>query len=149
MDSYANSVLERYGNPFVRHELMSIALNSVTKYKTRILPSVLQNLNDLKHFPDHALFSLAALMVFYKGKRGEDDIKLADDKWALDMFKELWENFDGSKEHCAKVAAHVLGLESHWEVNLTSYEGVLEYVTDCLYEITSTSMREALAKMVK
>ena len=71
MDSYANSVLERYGNPFVRHELMSIALNSVTKYKTRILPTVLQNLEDLKHFPDHALFSLAALMVFYRGKRGD------------------------------------------------------------------------------
>lgn len=149
MDSYANSVLERYGNPFVRHELMSIALNSVTKYKTRILPTVLQNLEDLKHFPDHALFSLAALMVFYRGKRGEEDIKLADDAWALDMFKELWVDFDGSKAACGKIAQHVLSLKSHWEVDLTKYDGVLEFVTDCLYEITSTSMREALAKQVK
>lgn len=149
MDSYANSVLERYGNPFVRHELMSIALNSVTKYKTRILPMVLQNLEDLKHFPDHALFSLAALMVFYRGKRGEEDIKLADDAWALDMFKELWADFDGSKAACGKIAQHVLSLKSHWEVDLTKYDGVLEFVTDCLYEITSTSMREALAKQVK
>lgn len=149
MDSYANSVLERYGNPFVRHELMSIALNSVTKYKTRILPTVLQNLEDLKHFPDHALFSLAALMVFYRGKRGEEDIKLADDAWALDMFKELWADFDGSKAACGKIAQHVLSLKSHWEADLTKYDGVLEFVTDCLYEITSTSMREALAKQVK
>lgn len=149
MDSYANSVLERYGNPFVRHELMSIALNSVTKYKTRILPTVLQNLQDLKHFPDHALFSLAALMVFYRGKRGNEDIKLADDAWALDMFKELWAKFDGSKDSCRAIAAHVLGLESHWEVDLTKFDGVLDYVIDCLYEITSTSMREALEKMVK
>lgn len=149
MDSYANSVLERYGNPFVRHELMSIALNSVTKYKTRILPTVLQNLEDLKHFPDHALFSLAALMVFYRGKRGEEDIKLADDAWALDMFKELWADFDGSKAACGKIAQHVLSLKNHWEVDLTKYDGVLEFVTDCLYEITSMSMREALAKQVK
>ncbi len=149
MDSYANSVLERYGNPFVRHELMSIALNSVTKYKTRILPTVLQNLEDLKHFPDHALFSLAALIVFYRGKRGEEDIKLADDAWALDMFKELWADFDGSKAACGKIVQHVLSLKSHWEVDLTKYDGVLEFVTDCLYEITSTSMREALAKQVK
>ena len=149
MDSYANSVLERYGNPFVRHELMSIALNSVTKYKTRILPTVLQNLNDLKHFPDHALFSLAALITFYRGLRGEETIRLADDQWALDMFKELWANFDGSKEACKNIANHVLSLESHWEVNLTQFEGVLDYVSECLYEITSTSMREALAKMVK
>lgn len=149
MDSYANSVLERYGNPFVRHELMSIALNSVTKYKTRILPTVLQNLEDLKHFPNHALFSLAALIVFYRGKRGEEDIKLADDAWALDIFKNLWKDFDGSRATCKLIASHILGLKKHWEVDLTKYDGVLDYVTDCLYEITSTSMREALEKMVK
>ena len=149
MESYANSVLERYGNPFVRHELMSIALNSVTKYKTRILPTVLQNLEDLNHFPDHALFSLAALMVFYRGKRGEEDIKLADDAWALEMFNELWSKFDGSKDSCKAIASHVLSLKSHWEVDLTKFDGVLDYVTECLYEITSSSMREALEKMVK
>lgn len=149
MDSYANSVLERYGNPFVRHELMSIALNSVTKYKTRILPTVLQNLEDLNNFPDHALFSLAALMVFYRGKRGEEDIKLADDAWALEMFNELWSKFDGSKDSCKAIASHVLSLKSHWEVDLTKFDGVLDYVTECLYEITSSSMREALEKMVK
>lgn len=149
MDSYANSVLERYGNPFVRHELMSIALNSITKYKTRILPTVLQNLENLKHFPNHALFSLAALIVFYRGKRGEEDIKLADDAWALDIFKNLWKDFDGSRATCKLIASHILGLKKHWEVDLTKYDGVLDYVTDCLYEITSTSMREALEKMVK
>lgn len=149
MDSYANSVLERYGNPFVRHELMSIALNSVTKYKTRILPTVIQNLEDLKHFPDHALFSLAALIAFYRGKRGNEDIKLADDQWALDMFSDLWSKADGSKESCAIIAKHVLSLKSHWEVDLTAYEGVLDYVTDCLYEIVNGTMRDALAKMVK
>ena len=148
MDSYANSVLERYGNPFVRHELMSIALNSVTKYKTRILPTVIQNLEDLKTFPKHALFSLAALMVFYRGKRGEETIKLADDAWALEMFNNLWAEFDGSKDACTKIAKHVLGLESHWEVDLTKYEGVLEFVAEAIYEITNTSMREALAKLV-
>lgn len=88
-------------------------------------------------------------MVFYRGKRGEEDIKLADDAWALDMFKELWADFDGSKAACGKIAQHVLSLKSHWEVDLTKYDGVLEFVTDCLYEITSTSMREALAKQVK
>ncbi len=149
MDSYANSVLERYGNPFVRHELMSIALNSVTKYKTRILPAVLQNLEVLHHFPNHALFSLAALMVFYRGKRGNEDIKLADDAWALDLFNELWSNFDGTKASCMQIAKHVLSLETHWEVDLTKFDGVLDYVTNCLYEITTTSMRDALKTMVK
>ena len=146
---YSNSVLERYMNPYVRHELMSIALNSVTKYKTRILPSVIQNLEDLNNLPKHALFGLAALIVFYRGKRGEADIALADDQWALDMFKELWANFDGSKAAVSKIVNAVLSLEKHWEVDLTKYEGVEAFVCDAVYEIVSTSVREALTKLVK
>lgn len=141
---FANSVLERYANPFVRHELMSIALNSITKYKTRILPSVIQNIENLGTMPTHALFSLAALMAFYKGKRGDADIALADDQKFLDLFKELWANFDGSKEACNKIVTTVLGMEDHWEVNLNKYEGVNAFVTDCLYEIMNKPMREAL-----
>ena len=148
MVSYCNSVLERYENPFVHHLLMSIALNSVTKYKTRILPSVLQNLNDLNKLPKRALFGLAALIVFYRGKRGEEEIKLADDQWALDMFKELWATYDGSYESVAKIVNHVLGLESHWEVNLLQYEEVVKFVTDAVYEIVTTSTREALNKLI-
>lgn len=149
MVAYSNSVLERYMNPYVRHELMSIALNSVTKYKTRILPTVLQNLENLNTLPKHALFGLAALIVFYRGKRGDADIALADDQWALDMFKELWANFDGSKTQCAKIVHHVLSLEKHWEVDLTKYNGVEDFVCDAVYEIVSTSVREALTKLVK
>lgn len=145
MISYANSVLERYSNPFVRHELMSIALNSVTKYKTRILPTVLQNINDLKKMPKHALFSLAALMYFYRGKRGNEDIKLADDPWAIELFQKLWNEFDETKAGCKKIVETVLGLEHHWELNLNTLPGVTDFVTDCLYEITTKPMREALA----
>lgn len=144
MDFYAKSVLERYANPFVRHELMSIALNSITKYKTRILPSVLQNIKDLKVFPKHALFSLAALIAFYRGKRGKETIALADDAKFLEMFASLWSNFDGSKEACNKIVTAVLGMKDHWEEDLNSFDKVNEYVTECLYQITSTSMREAL-----
>ena len=71
MIEFANSVLERYANPFVYHELMSISLNSMTKYKTRILDSVITNLEN-NVFPKNALYSLAALIVFYRGKRNNE-----------------------------------------------------------------------------
>ncbi len=147
MVSFSNSVLERYLNPFVRHELMSIALNSITKFKTRILPSILQNINDLKVMPTHALFSLAALIAFYKGDRNGQIIELADDQKFLDMFKTLWANYDGTKESCAKIVTAVLGMKEHWEVDLNAIAGVNEFVTDSLYEIVTTSMRKALAKV--
>lgn len=144
MADYSNSVLERYENPFVRHELMSIALNSVTKFKTRDLPTICQNLEAGK-FPKHALFSLAALIAFYRGKRGNEDIALKDDEWALDFFKNAWASFDNTKESCKKIVTSFLGLTKHWEMDLNSLEGVTDFVTDCLYEIMTKPMREALA----
>ena len=37
---YAESVLERFANPFAHHQLKSIALNTIAKWKTRCLPVV-------------------------------------------------------------------------------------------------------------
>lgn len=147
MIAYSNSVLERYANPFVRHELMSIALNSITKYKTRILPTVLQQINDLKKFPDHALFSLAALIAFYRGKRGEQNIALQDNPEFLELFHNLWEDFDGSLARCEEIAKTVLGMKEHWEVDLNELPGVTTFVAESLYEIMNKPMREALKKI--
>lgn len=148
MVSFSNSVLERYSNPFVRHELMSIALNSITKYKTRVLPTVVENIRDLHHFPTHALFSLAALMVFYRGKRNDEDIKLQDNPEFLDLFKNLWANYENTLEGARTLVKQVLGLKEHWELDLNELEGVTDYVASSLYEIVNHPMCEALLNKV-
>lgn len=148
MVSFSNSVLERYSNPYVRHELMSIALNSITKYKTRVLPTVVENIRDLKHFPTHALFSLAALMVFYRGKRGDQDIALQDNPEFIELFKKLWSEYENTPEGARKLASQVLGLKEHWEIDLNELEGVTDYVSSCLYEIVNHPMRQALTNKV-
>ncbi len=152
MVAYSNSVLERYMNPYVRHELMSIALNSVTKYKERVLPSVLQNINNLHKLPKHALFSLAALMTFYKGVRpvcNNAEIKLADDPKFIEMFKNLWSEFDGTKAGATKLVTQVLGLKEHWGLDLNTLPGVTEFVADSLYAQATMSMREAIKAILK
>ncbi len=151
MVAYTNSVIERYENPFVHHLLMSIALNSVTKFKTRDLPTILQSL-EANRFPKHALFSLAALIAFYKGERtlgGKSEvIELKDDQWALDFFKAEWSNFTLTKEACKKITEDFLGLENHWDMNLNSLEGVTEFVSNALYEIETNGMRQAIKNVI-
>lgn len=152
MVAYSNSVLERYMNPYVRHELMSIALNSVTKYKERVLPSVLQNINGLHKLPKHALFSLAALMTFYKGVRpicGNAEIKLADDPKFIEMFKNLWAEFDGTKAGAVRLVTQVLGLKEHWGTDLNTLPGVTDFVAECLYAQATMPMREAIQAVLK
>jgi tagaturonate reductase len=151
MVAYANSVIERYENPFVHHLLMSIALNSVTKFKTRDLPTAVQSI-EAGNFPKHALFSLAALMAFYKGERNVngtvETIDLKDDQWALDFFKAEWQGFDGSKSACEKITKDFLGLEKHWEMDLNKLNGVTEFVANALYEIETKGMREAIKSVI-
>jgi tagaturonate reductase len=64
--SYAGSVIERFGNPYIKHYLSSIALNSVSKFKVRVLPSILEYIKRFSKTPKTLVFSLAKLIEFYK-----------------------------------------------------------------------------------
>ncbi|MCR5112862.1 MAG: tagaturonate reductase [Acholeplasmatales bacterium] len=150
MEAYSNSVLERYMNPYVHHLLMSIALNSSTKYKERVLPSVLQNIQNLNTLPKHALFSLAALMVFYRGTRLSDNAQIAiqdTNQPFLDLINGLWAQYDKDKNANALVTA-VLGYKAHWGVDLNEFDDVNEYVTASLEAILAKGIREAIKEIV-
>ena len=137
-------------NPYVHHLLMSIALNSSSKYKERVLPSVLQNIQNLHNLPKHALFSLAALMVFYRGTRLSDGnkIEISDTNQAwLDLLNGLWAQYDKDKNANAVVTA-VLGFKEHWGVDLNEFDGVNEYVTASLEAILAKGIREAIKEIV-
>ncbi len=65
LDSYANSVLDRFNNPFIDHRLLDIALNSVSKFKVRCLDTINDYFKITGEAPDILCFSLAALTEFY------------------------------------------------------------------------------------
>ena len=71
--SYAGSVIERFGNPYIKHYLSSIALNSVSKFKVRVLPSILEYIKRYGEMPKTLLFAFAKLIEFYKTDMTNDD----------------------------------------------------------------------------
>ena len=64
--AYAESVLERFANPFAHHKLQSIALNSVSKWKVRVLPTLLDYVRLKGALPEHLTRSFAWLLRFYR-----------------------------------------------------------------------------------
>jgi len=70
---YADSVVERFANPYIKHFLSSIALNSVSKFKVRVLPSILEYIKRYNKMPEELILSLAALIKFYKTDMVNDD----------------------------------------------------------------------------
>lgn len=73
LKEYANSVIERFENPYIKHYLSSIALNSVSKFKVRVLPSILEYRKRFNKNPETLLFSFAKLIEFYKTDMANDD----------------------------------------------------------------------------
>lgn len=72
-EQFADDVIERFKNPFINHYLLSIALNSVSKFKVRVLPSILEYMKEYKKEPACLVFSLAALILFYRTEEAKDD----------------------------------------------------------------------------
>lgn len=92
---YANNVFERFSNPYIKHMCSSIALNSVSKFKVRVLPSILEYIKRKGEMPKRLLFSFARLIEFYKNDMPNDDkdvmkfMKESDAKTILSNEK-LW-----------------------------------------------------------
>ena len=78
LEAYANSVLERFGNPYIKHYLSAIALNSVSKFKVRVLPSILEYIKRYDKMPETLLFSFKKLIEFYKTDMTNDDADVVE-----------------------------------------------------------------------
>ncbi len=74
---YADNVITRFSNPYIRHMLISIALNSVSKFKVRVLPSILEYIKRYNKMPGTLLFSFAKLIDFYRTDMVNDDADVA------------------------------------------------------------------------
>lgn len=146
MIDFANSVIERYKNPFIRHELMSIALNSTTKFRTRLLPTLEDYIRIKGALPQHLLFSFAAIVEFHKGVRGEEKIALKDDPQYLAHWAKLWEEFDGDYLKLAKAA---LSWTEAWEVDMnTLHPDITATVAKYLEDMDKNGMKSAVVRFV-
>lgn len=119
LNRFAADVIERFLNPSIRHELMSIALNSTTKFRTRLLPTY----NDYRKkngvSPRHILFALASMIVFFRGRRGKEEIRLQDDAAYLDFWRDLWKLNDFSA-----IAEKALAASALWGQDLRDGDNV-------------------------
>lgn len=115
LNEFCRQVIERFENPFMNHALLSIALNSVSKWKARCLPSLLAYCQHNKTCPPCLTFSLAALLKFYRtASRASDGQthEIQDTDSVLAFFSEYSEssNFDLASAYLSKSEFHGMDL---------------------------------------
>ncbi len=144
-EAFALSVLERFNNPFIDHRLLDISLNSVSKFKARCLPSLLDNVKN-GNFPKRLFFGLACLIEFYNGSFNTDgafintrngiEYEIKDNIEVLDFFNTV-------NSHPDKVIK-ILGNTDFWGCDLTEIPHATEFVDNCCITITNNGVKAAL-----
>jgi tagaturonate reductase len=152
--SYAATIMERFGNPYIRHELISISLNSVSKWKVRVLPTVKDFAARNGRTPVGLSFSLAALLWFYRGelvggeytgKRAAGPYPIKDDAQVIGIFSAVWRECLPGK--ASSVAGKLLGDARLWGEDLTKLPGLAERVGEALGGIEAKGVKQAMADL--
>lgn len=125
-EAFANSVLDRFCNPFIEHKWLGISVNYTAKIKTRCLPLMLGYYKKTGRMPSYMCAGFAAYILFtkpveftngvYYGKAHEKKYKIEDNN--ATQFYELWQHASADV-----VAQKVLSDESLWGTDLTTIPG--------------------------
>ena len=118
LEQFAHSVLDRFRNPFIKHELASIALNSISKFKVRVLPSFVKYYETYNKLPVHLTFAFACLLRFYKRTWKGEELPVKDDEKIMEHLAKLWE-MDNREE----MVLEMLAIEDYWGRDLNQIDG--------------------------
>lgn len=94
VDDFIGAVIDRFLNPVLAHQLLDISLNSIAKFRTRLLPTLKDFISTENALPERLLFSLSCLILFYSGKWKGEEIPLRDDASNLEFAANLWKAYE-------------------------------------------------------
>jgi tagaturonate reductase len=144
IQAYTEEVMDRFKNPFIKHALADIALNSISKFKVRVLPSLLQFYKANDKLPTNLTFSLACLIQFYKGNWNNEALPVKDTPEIVEAFNTAWQLGDLNL-----VITNILSNIEFWGEDLTKINGLTEAVVLALKEINSNGIENGYANFSK
>ena len=154
LESFAAAVNDRFANPYIKHNLLDIALNSCSKFNARCLPSLLGYVEEKGKLPKCLTFSLAAFIKFYQGewkdgvytgtRKDGTQYPLRDDEAVIRFFADAWAENDAEK-----TAESVLSSKDFWSgKDLTEVPGLKDAVAGYLKEMDKKEIKEIMAELI-
>ncbi|WP_301100383.1 tagaturonate reductase [Propionivibrio sp.] len=151
--AYAKTIMERFANPNIRHKLISIALNSISKWQIRVLPTVKDYVATHGQAPVGLSFSLAALFNFYHGRfvadgeyegiRRDHAYPICDSAELLVIVNAAWQD----ATDLGKLVTALLADTRLWGEDLTRVAGLAEQTTASLIRIKAVGVKAAMAEL--
>ncbi len=144
LEAFAKAVQDRFNNPFVNHELMSISLNSTSKWRARNMPTILDYVQEKGELPACLTTSFAAYIAFYSSEIQElndkglvcrrakgNDYTVSDDRYVLEFYRDHKEDSPEELVHAVMTNTEM------WGQDLTAVPGFETAVVRILKQIRS------------
>ena len=151
--AFASAVYERFENPFVKHALLSISLNSISKWKARVLPTFKDSLSATGNLPKWLTYSFAALLAFYRttqsgedcliGTREQNTYEIHDDQDKLNFIKSV------SAKTTEEYVQAVMARSDWWGEDLTAMDGFSTAVIDHLDRMAEIGVKAHIEELTK
>ncbi len=143
LKKFSEEILERFYNPYIKHYLKDISLNSLSKWMTRDYPSFIDCIERSKELPTRLTFSLAALLVHYKGAYNDLTFEIKDTAEHVDFITRQW----NSNKPLSDIVSSILANTSVWGKNLNEIEGLSDKIASYIDVIQSKGIKEALNQL--
>ena len=142
LEEFAQAVQDRFNNPFVNHELMSISLNSTSKWRARNMPTFLDYVKDRGALPPCLTTSFAAYVAFFSNDIQElndkglvcrrakgNEYTVSDDRWVLEFYLDHRNDSEEDLVHAVMTNTEM------WGQDLTEVPGFEQEVVRILKQI--------------
>jgi tagaturonate reductase len=137
-EAFGKNVLERFSNPFINHQWISITLNYSQKMRNRNVPLIIKHYEKNKTVPQAMALGFAAYLFFMKTELADNgkyygtlhgESYLVSDE-AAPYFTNLWKNYPASS-----IPAIVLANTELWETDMSALPGFEDAVRVFLQQI--------------
>ncbi len=143
LKAFAAKILERFYNPYLKHYLKDISLNSLSKWETRDFPTVADNYNKLGKQAKLTTFSLAALLVLYSGQ-SEVSFTPNDTPEFVQFIQSTF-----NKEDIKGWVNGVINNDKIWTAPLKDLPGFADEVAVAVEAILSKGMKAAVTEVLQ
>ncbi|MCM3130315.1 tagaturonate reductase [Paenibacillus provencensis] len=140
---YAGEVFDRFMNPYIDHRLQDIMLGSLSKFKVRLLPTMLEYYRKNDVLPKSIVTGFAALLRLYRAVKTEEGFKtvtysgesilLKDNEAHLELLEKHWSEL-GQGQSLDCVIAQILAEEVIWGQDLSLLPGLTEIICESIRE---------------
>lgn len=148
---FSNRVLDRFRNPFIKHQWLSISINYTLKLKMRVIPVLICHYKNYKSVPESIAFGFAAYLRFMKTDKmdgayfgiSNGNHYRIEDEWA-EYYSGLWLN-----HHSDEVVIRSLSNYDIWNADLSELPGFVSSVKKHLLNIEEMGVKEAIKQIKK